>query len=127
MTDPIADYLTRLRNASRVKQEKTCIPYSKMKEQISNVLLKKKYIQGFEVKKNDKFKEIIVSLNQWKKEPLNLKRISKPGQRIYLGTKDLTRIRSGMGSIVVSTSKGIMSGDEARRLKIGGEILCEVY
>jgi small subunit ribosomal protein S8 len=127
MTDPIADYLTRLRNASRVKQEKTCVPYSKMKEQISNVLLKKKYIQGFEVKKNDKFKEIIVSLNQWTKEPLNLKRISKPGQRIYLGTKDLTRIRSGMGSIVVSTSKGIMSGDEARRLKIGGEILCEVY
>jgi len=127
MTDPIADYLTRLRNASRVKQEKTCVPYSKMKEQISNVLLKKKYIQGFEVKKNDKFKEIIVSLNQWTKEPLNLKRISKPGQRIYLGTKDLTRIRSGMGSIVVSTSQGIMSGDEARRLKIGGEILCEVY
>jgi small subunit ribosomal protein S8 len=127
MTDPIADYLTRLRNASRAKQEKTCVPYSKMKEQISSVLLKKKYIQGYEVKPSGKFKEIIVSLNKWTKEPLNLKRISKPGQRIYLGTDDLKKIRSGMGSVVVSTSRGIMAGDEARKQKIGGEILCEIY
>ena len=126
-TDPIADYLTRIRNASRARQEKTCIPYSKMKEQISNVLLKRKYIQGFEVKPSGKFKEIIVSLNKWTKEPLNLKRISKPGQRIYLNTKDLPRIRSGLGTVVVSTSKGIMSGEEARKQKIGGEVLCEIF
>ena len=117
MTDPIADYLTRLRNASRVRQEKTCVPYSKMKEQISNVLLQKKYIQAYEVKTAGKFKEIIVSLNKWTKEPLNLKRISKPGQRIYLGTDDLPKVRSGLGTIIVSTSKGIMCGQDARKQK----------
>ena len=66
-------------------------------------------------------------MNTWTKEPLHLKRISKPGQRIYLGSNEIPRVRSGMGAVIVSTSKGIMSGDEARKQKIGGEILCEVY
>ena len=126
-TDPIADYLTRLRNASRARQDKTCVPHSKLKEQLSVVLLQKKYIQGYEVKTEGKFKEIIVKMNTWTKEPLHLKRISKPGQRIYLGSNEIPRVRSGMGAVIVSTSKGIMSGDEARKQKIGGEILCEVY
>jgi len=126
-TDPIADYLTRLRNASRVHQEKTRVPYSKLKEQITNVLLAKKLVQGYEVKPSGNFKELVITLNNWIKEPIYLKRISKPGQRIYLKTTDLARVRSGMGLIVVSTPKGIMSGEEARKQKLGGEVLCEAY
>ena len=126
-TDPIADYLTRLRNASRVHQEKTRVPYSKLKEQITNVLLTKKLVQGYEVKPSGNFKELVITLNNWVKEPIYLKRISKPGQRIYLKTTDLARVRSGMGLIVVSTPKGIMSGEEARKQKLGGEVLCEAY
>src|SRR4030042_3969345 len=109
-TDPIADYLTRLRNASRVKQEKTHIPYSKLKEQITKVLHSKKFIQGYEVKPAGKFKEIVVTLNTWTREPLHLKRVSKPGQRIYLASKNLPKVKSGLGLIVVSTPKGVMAG-----------------
>jgi len=126
-TDPIADYLTRLRNASRVKQEKTHIPYSKLKEQITHVLHSKKFIQGYEVKTTGKFKEIVVSLNSWLREPLHLKRISKPGQRIYLASKNLPKVRSGLGIIVVSTPKGVMAGYEAKKQNIGGEVLCEIF
>ena len=127
ITDPIADYLTRIRNASRVKQEKTVVPYSKLKEHISSVLLKKKFILGYEVKASGKFKEIVIALPAWTKEPLHLKRISKPGQRIYAAAADLARVRSGLGLIVVSTSKGVMAGDQARREKLGGEVICEIY
>ena len=126
-TDPIADYLTRIRNASRVHQEKTRVPYSKLKEQITNVLLAKKLVQSYEVKPSGKFKELVITLNSWIREPIYLKRVSKPGQRIYLKTKDLSRIRSGMGLVIISTPKGIMSGEEARKQKLGGEILCEAY
>ncbi|MBN1494405.1 30S ribosomal protein S8 [Candidatus Peregrinibacteria bacterium] len=126
-TDPIADYLTRLRNASRVKQEKTRIPYSKLKEQITKVLLSKKFIQGYEVKAAGKFKELVITLNSWTREPLHLKRISKPGQRIHFSSKNLPKIKSGLGLLVVSTPKGVMAGYEARKQNVGGEVLCEIY
>jgi len=126
-TDPIADYLTRIRNASRAHHTSTVIPYSKIKEGISKVLMARKFIKNYEVQSSSKFKELVVTLKDWANEPIQLKRISKPGQRIYLQSKEIKRVKSGLGMIIVSTPKGIMSGEEAYNTNVGGEVLCEVY
>jgi len=126
-TDPIADYLTRIRNASMAKHDQTVIPYSKVKEGITKVLQARKFVQKYEVKENGKFKELVVNLNSWEMEPLSLNRVSKPGQRIYLKTKDIKAVKNGLGVLVISTPQGIMTGEEARKQKLGGEALCQVY
>jgi len=123
-TDPIADLLTRIRNASRADLTMCSAPYSKVKENILKILLDKKFIVKFE-KTTDQFPELIITLDETR--PINLKRISKPGQRIYEGKENMKTIRSGTAIQIVSTSKGLMTTDEARRAKIGGEIICEVY
>lgn len=127
ITDPIADYLTRIRNASSREHSSTTIPYTKIKEGISKVLTDRKFIEKFNVKKEGNFKEIEVNLKPWVKEPLRLKRLSKPGQRIYLKSKDIKAVRNGLGVLIISTSQGIMSGEQARKEKLGGEAICEVY
>lgn len=127
ITDPIADYLTRIRNAARARHESTSVPYSKIKEGISKVLVEKKFIEKYDIKSSEGTKEIVVLLKKWEKEPITLKRISKPGQRIYLKSKNIRKIKSGLGLLVMSTPKGIMSGGEARKQKLGGEVLCEIY
>lgn len=126
-TDPIADYLTRIRNASRARHASTVIPYSKVKEGISKVLVARKFIKNYEVQTSSKFKELVVTLKEWAKEPIQLKRISKPGQRIYLQSKEIKRVKSGLGMIIISTPKGVMSGEEAYNSNLGGEVMCEVY
>jgi len=124
MTDPIADLLTRIRNASRADLTMCSAPYSKVKENILKILLDKKFIVKFE-KTDDQFPELIITLDETR--PINLKRISKPGQRIYEGKENMKTIRSGTAIQIVSTSKGLMTTDEARKANIGGEIICEVY
>lgn len=126
-TDPIADYLTRIRNASSSQHAQTIMPYSKLKEAVSKVLKQQQFIENYEVKTDGKFKQLVVSLKPWIKESLTLKRVSKPGQRIYLGYKDIKRVRNGLGVQVISTSKGVMTGDDARKQKLGGELICEIY
>lgn len=126
-TDPIADYLTRIRNAARAKHSQTIIPYSKIKEGITKVLQTRKFVGKYEVKENGKFKELVVEIKPWVKEPLSLKRISKPGQRIYLKSSEIKAVKNGLGIVVLSTPKGIMTGEEARKNKLGGEVLCEAY
>ncbi len=126
-TDPIADYLTRIRNASLAKLPSARIPYSRIKEDISKVLVERKFVEKYEVKKNGKFKELEVSLKEWINEPISIKRISKPGQRIYLKSKDIKAVKNGLGILILSTSKGIMTGKDAIKEKLGGEALCEVY
>lgn len=127
-TDPIADYLTRIRNASQAGHESTVVPYSKLKEALSKVLVERKFIQQYKVQSSGKFKELLVTLKPIDGEyHPHFKRVSKPGQRIYIKGKDIKRVRSGLGMVVVSTSKGVMSGEEAYKQKLGGEILCEVY
>ncbi len=127
-TDPIADYLTRIRNASQAGLKSTVIPYSKIKESLSKVLVERRFIKQYKVQESGKFKELLVTLKpiEGQQHP-HFKRISKPGQRIYVKSKDIKRVRSGLGVLVVSTSKGVMSGEEAYKQKLGGEILCEVY
>ncbi len=126
-TDPISDYLTRIRNASRAKHSKVVIPYSKLKEEITKVLQKRKFLGAYEVKENGKFKELVVEIKPWSMEPLTLTRVSRPGQRIYMNHKDIRAVKNGLGVLILSTSKGIMPGEEARDKKMGGEAICKVY
>jgi len=126
VTDPIADLLTRIRNAVKAKHTKTTVTYSKLKLSILEVLKKKKFILDYAVVKPDKFEEIEVQLNP-DFESLNLKRISKPGQRIYMKHAQLKTVLNGYGIGVVSTPKGVMTTSEAKKMGVGGELLCEVW
>lgn len=126
-TDPISDYLTRIRNSLRARKTSVVIPYSKIKEGITKVLVERKFFDNYKVDNSGKFKELKVELKPWVKEPPNLKRVSKPGQRIYLKSSDIKRVKNGLGVMVISTPKGVMSGDKARKEKLGGEPLCEIY
>ena len=124
-TDPIADLLTRIRNSARVRQTVLHAPYSKVKKAILEVLKEKEFIERIEISGEGKEKEITVTLKQDK--TLHLKRISKPGKRMYIKNTNIRKPRSGLGINIISTSQGIMSGEQAKAKKLGGEILCEIY
>ncbi|MFA5842933.1 MAG: 30S ribosomal protein S8 [Candidatus Gracilibacteria bacterium] len=125
-TDPIADLLTRLRNADHAGLAETHAPYSKIKEAMLQIMTKQGLITNFQVEKNkDGFKEITVTLKK-RPTPLHIRRISKPGQRIYVKADKIKAVLSGLGITILSTPKGIMSGKEARKNKLGGELLCEI-
>jgi len=131
MTDPIADYLTRLRNAIKAKHRVVEIPASNLKKEITKILFDKGYILNYKFVDEGPQGAIKIAL---KYDPVNkvnaikiLKRISTPGLRRYTGYKDMPRVLNGLGIAVVSTSKGVMTDKEARDLKIGGEVLCYVY
>ena len=130
MSDPIADFLTRIRNAFRTDKRWVDIPSSNMKKRMAYVLKEEKYIKDFFFINNGQFQTIRIFL----KYDFNgvsviedIKRCSRPGQRIYVGNKDVPRVLDGLGISILSTSKGIISNKAASRLNIGGELLCEVY
>lgn len=125
MVDPIADFLTRIRNAQMARKNTLSLPYSKIKHNIANVMKKNKFIESVEKDESGKFPELKITLIEGKK--LNLKRVSKCGQRIYTSADNIRKVLNGLGISVVSTSQGVMTGYEARTKNIGGEILCEVY
>ena len=130
MTDPIADMLTRIRNAQAVKKETVVFPYSKIKREILNVLSKNGYIKGLDKtnKKNKKFIEIILKYDEEKTPKISeLKRISKPSRRVYVHAKDIWFFKKGLGIKVLSTPKGILSDKEAKKLNVGGEVLLEIW
>lgn len=126
LTDPIADLLTRIRNAAMARKDNVVVPYSRMKMSVLKVLQEKGFIQEFNNVKNNDFEEINIVLNPMRKD-ISLKKISKPGQRIYVKTTELKKINGGLGVAVVSTPKGIMSGEEAKKQNLGGELICEIY
>ena len=130
MTDPIADFLTRIRNAFRSDKRWVDIPSSNMKKRIAYVLKEEKYIKDFFFINDGQFQTIRVFL----KYDFNggsviedIKRCSRPGQRIYVGSQEVPRVLDGLGISILSTSKGIISNKAASRLNVGGELLCEVY
>jgi len=125
-TDPIADLLTRIRNASRARHEITSVPYSKIKENILKILKNKGFIADYTVEEEGKFKVLEITLKE-ELANINLKRVSKPGQRIYLKRGELRPVKSGIGMSIISTSKGLMTNSEARRQNLGGELICEIY
>jgi len=128
MTDPISDMLTRIRNATRALLPTTAVPHSKMKESIAGILKKEGYIADFSVEGQIP-KTIKLKLKyQGKKGVIEgLKRVSKPGLRRYVGAGDIPRVRGGLGTAIVSTSQGLMSGQQARKNNVGGELLCYVW
>ncbi len=130
ITDPIADMLTRIRNATAVRQSFVLVPSSRMKQAIAQVLKDEGFITRYELVRDTRFPMLKVYLKYTeRKDPLirGLKRVSKPGCRVYTKTDDIPWVQSGMGSVILSTPRGIISDREARRLGIGGEILCEVW
>ena len=126
--DPIADLLTRLRNASRARKAELLVPYSRIKADITAILKKEGYITDFEVKSEGKPHLRIVNKFADKTPAITgLKRVSRPGLRRYVGAEDIPRVLGGMGISIVSTSRGVLSGREARRQKVGGELLAYVW
>jgi small subunit ribosomal protein S8 len=131
MTDPIADFLTRIRNAIMARQGDVMSPSSTLKVRLAELLKDEGYIAGFDVHDNfDGHSEIVVRL-RWPQPGTNaitgLRRRSRPGQRVYVGTDRIPKIRSGLGIAVLSTSKGLMTDRAARKAGVGGELLCEVW
>ena len=131
MSDPIADMLTRIRNANTAKHDTVDIPSSKMKLAIAEILFNEGYIKKYEVVEDGNFKTIRVSLKygQDKNEKIitGLKRISKPGLRIYAGKDELPKVLGGLGIAIISTNQGVVTDKEARRLQVGGEVLAFVW
>jgi small subunit ribosomal protein S8 len=130
MTDPVADLLTRLRNASREKHEKTDVPASRLKANIVRVLKEEGFVRNFRLHREEGRPMIKVYLkyaDNGQAVIQSIRRVSRPGLRRYVGYQEMPRPLSGAGVAIVSTSKGVMTGNKARGLKIGGEILCEVY
>ena len=130
-TDPIADYLTRIRNASSAGKKVVEIPGSNVKRAMTKILFEKGYITNFVFQEDDKQGTIKIALkyNPSTKTPAitSLQRISKPGLRKYTNSTELPRVINGLGIAIISTSKGIITDKEARNLKVGGEVLCYVY
>jgi small subunit ribosomal protein S8 len=129
MQDPISDMLTRIRNAGMASLPETSMPTSKTKASVANVLKEEGYIKNFAEKGEGVAKELIIEVKYYKNAPVieGIKRISKPSCRIYCGGQEIPRVRNGLGTVILSTPKGIISGKKARELNIGGEILCYVW
>lgn len=130
MTDPIADMLTRIRNASNQKHSAVDIPMSKLKLEMARILSESGFVSGFSVAGEGKDKKISVRLRYSKNDvPLitGIKRISKPGCRVYVGKEDVPRVIGGIGIAILSTSRGLLSDKEARKDKVGGEVLCYIW
>jgi len=129
LTDPIADMLTRIRNANVAKHDTVKIPFSKIKESLANILKSEGYINNFEVKEEGTKKDIIVSLKFMDGEAVikGLKRISKPGRRVYTSVESLPKVLGGLGIAIVSTPNGVITDKECRKHSVGGEVLCYVW
>ena len=130
VNDPIADMLTRIRNACMARHTTVAVPASKMKIAIAEILKREGFIRDFEVQKTDPVDSIVITLKYTSdRRPVitGLKRVSKPGLRIYSGRADIPRVRGGLGLSILSTPKGVMAGHEAWQEHVGGEVLCYVW
>lgn len=131
MTDPISDMLTRIRNANTSKHDTVDVPASKMKVSIADILFKEGYIQKYELVDDGSFKTIRITLKYGKdkneKIITGLKRISKPGLRVYAGKDELPRVLGGLGIAIISTNQGVVTDKEARKLNVGGEVLAYIW
>ena len=129
-TDPIADMLTRIRNANQALHPQVSMPSSKLKEEVAKILSSEGYLDGYRVEDARVGKELTVTLRYTTDRDRvlqGLRRISTPGHRVYKGAGDLERVRGGIGVSIVSTSDGLLTDREARRRNVGGEVLCEVW
>lgn len=125
-TDPIADLLNRIKNASQSKHETLCVSYSKQKHAIAEILEQGKWVQKVKVEGEGYGKELHITLNP-EIPVLTVKRISKPGRRVYVRKKEIPKILNNLGIAILSTSKGFMTGSEAKKQNLGGEFICTLY
>jgi small subunit ribosomal protein S8 len=129
-TDPIADMLTRIRNANTALHPATTMPSSKLKEEIARILSEEGYIDSWNIAQGDVATELTVELRydgDRQRVLQGIQRVSKPGNRVYSGATDIERVRGGIGVSIVSTSEGVMTDRDARRRNVGGEVLCKVW
>jgi small subunit ribosomal protein S8 len=130
LTDPIADMLTRIRNANKALQERTEMPTSRQKEEIARILQEEGYIVGYSVRKGESFDTLVIELKYGPSREriiTDLKRVSKPGRRVYARKDRLPRVLGGMGTAIMSTSRGLVTSKTAEREGIGGEVICFVW
>jgi small subunit ribosomal protein S8 len=129
MTDPIADFLTRIRNAAKAKHKRVDIPASKLKKEIARILKDERFIQDYSIIEDDKQNviRIVLKYNDGHSVIAGMRRISKPGLRKYTDSSSLPRVVNGLGLAVISTSKGVMTDKQARQQGIGGEVVCYVW
>jgi small subunit ribosomal protein S8 len=129
MTDPIADMLTRIRNAAQAQHEQTILPSSNLKEQLAGILKQEGFIDDYSVEDGvQKSLTIVLKYGRDRKSAfVGIRRSSRPGRRFYVGHRDIPRVQNGMGVAILSTSAGIMTDRDAREKRVGGEVLCEVW
>lgn len=130
MTDPLADMFTRIRNGSKAKFEKVDIPSSKMRREIAKILKEEGFIKSFKVVTDEDQHEVIRIFLRYdanRKGLIRIKRISKPGRRVYVGKDDIPSVMSGLGFSILSTPKGILTDKSARKADVGGEVLCSIW
>jgi len=130
LTDPVADFLTRIRNAMRSRHQKLDVPASKLKSEIARILKEEGYIANYKPTEENGMKVIRVYLKYTVANDSvikDLQRVSRPGCRVYLGKDEIRRVQNGLGISIMTTPKGVMTGRQARREGVGGEILCEVW
>lgn len=129
MTDPIADMLTRIRNGYQARIKVVKLPYSKINQGIAKIMVKKGYLEKTEVGRENKFKTLVLNLKYINKKPTinGIKRVSKPGLRVYCQSKKLKRPDLGIGINIISTANGLMTGKEAKKKNLGGEVICEIW
>jgi small subunit ribosomal protein S8 len=130
VTDPIADMLTRIRNASLVRHRRVAMPHSKLKEAIAKILADEGFISGYTVTDSETRPTLVMGMKYTGKgNPVitNLERVSSPGRRVYVGYREIPWVRSGLGINIISTPNGVMTGRQARREKVGGELVCNVW
>lgn len=128
-TDPIADMLTRVRNAINVRKNVIRLPHSNVKESVAKLLKENNFIDDVKVEKAEVGKTLVITINgeQDNARITEIVRLSKPGRRIYANVKAIPTVKRGRGIVIVSTSKGVMTGDNAKKQQIGGELICKVY
>ena len=130
LTDPIADMLTRIRNANKAMHDRADMPTSRLKEQIARILKEEGYIRDFKVVEGESFNTLVVELKYGKSRErviTGIKRVSKPGRRVYVSVGSLPTVYNGLGISILSTPKGVMSDADARTHNVGGEVLCTVF
>ncbi|MBB4634464.1 30S ribosomal protein S8 [Longimicrobium terrae] len=129
LTDPIADLLTRIRNAQMARHRRVDMPVSKLKVEVARLLKENHYIHDYKVLDDGRFGQLRLYLKYYQEKPVirELRRISKPGLRKYVGVEEIPRVRNGLGMAVLSTSRGVMTDREARAAKVGGEVIAYVW
>ena len=128
-TDPISDMLTRIRNANLVRKTSVNVPYSKMKESVAKLLVNNGFIRNIKVQGSGIEKELLITVRNDNENPpiTEIERLSKPGRRQYVNVRGIPTIKQGRGIVIMSTSHGIMTGNDAKEKRVGGELICKVY